>query len=377
MNNMIPRILFEQVQSFLFKKKIILIAGARQVGKTTLLGQLGDLYDKPILKLNGDDADVRDLFQNVTSSKIGSLTKGYNMIFIDEAQRIPDIGLALKIIIDNFPEKQVIATGSSSLQLANNVNEPLTGRMYEFHLFPMSFAEMVSVHGIMNEKRLLENRLLYGYYPEIMTGEENELEILKRLSDAYLYKDIFIFENIKKPQLIEKLLQALALQVGNEVSLSELSRLLNADIKTIERYIDLLEKSYIVFRLPSLNRNMRNEIRKSRKIYFYDNGIRNAIIRNFNPMDLRTDAGALWENFIISERYKFITYQRMWMNRFFWRTHTQQEIDYIEEYNGKLYAFEIKWNLKKKSKIPSGFDKNYPGSDFKVIDKENFVEFLS
>ena len=373
---MISRYIEKDIRKRMFKRKVIHISGARQVGKSTLLGQLAKTINKPILVLNGDNSDVRQLFLNATATALGDLIKGHEVIFIDEAQRITNIGLALKLMIDNFPDKQIIATGSSAFELANEISEPLTGRKHEFMLFPVSFAEMVGHHGLIAEKRLLDKRLIYGYYPEVVVGMEDEKEVLFRLSDAYLYKDIFVLENLKKPQLVEKLLQALALQVGNEVSLTELGQLLNADFKTVEKYIDLLEKAYIVFRLPSLNRNLRTEIKKSRKIYFFDNGLRNAIIRNFNPMNARTDAGALWENFIIAERYKYTSYKRMWMNRFFWRTHTQQEIDYIEEYDGKLFAYEIKWNSRKKARLPKNFMESYKEHEFRIINPQNFIDFI-
>lgn len=373
---MISRSIQQDIIDKMYKGKIIHLFGARQVGKTTLLNQISKSIKKSILKLNGDDADLRQVFNNATSTKLGDLIKGHHVIFIDEAQRIENIGLALKLMVDNFPEKQIIASGSSAFELANEINEPLTGRKFDFMLFPISFAEMVNHHGLLAEKRFMEKRMIYGYYPEVVVGAEDEKEVLLRLSDAFLYKDIFILENIKKPQLVEKLLQALALQIGNEVSFTELGQLLNSDYKTVERYIDLLEKAYIIFRLPSLNRNLRNEIKKSRKIYFYDNGLRNAIIRNFNPVETRSDTGALWENFIIAERYKHTSYHRMWLNRFFWRTHAQQEIDYIEEYNGVLHAYELKWNSRKKVKLPKKFAENYPEHEFKIINRDNYLDFI-
>ena len=373
---MISRSIQPDILTKMYKGKIIHLFGARQVGKSTLLNQLSESIKKTILRLNGDDADLRQVFHNATSTKLGDLIKGHDVIFIDEAQRIRNIGLALKLMVDNFPDKQIIATGSSAFELANEINEPLTGRKYDFMLFPFSFSEMVNHHGILEEKRLVEKRMIYGYYPEVVLGEEDEKEVLIRLSDAFLYKDIFILENIKKPLLVEKLLQALALQIGNEVSLTELGQLLNSDYKTVERYIDLLEKAYIIFRLPSLNRNLRNEIKKSRKIYFYDNGLRNAIIRNFNPIETRSDTGALWENFIIAERYKYTFYHRMWLNRFFWRTHAQQEIDYLEEFDGVLHAYELKWNSRKKAKLPKKFAESYPEHEFKLINSDNYVDFI-
>ncbi len=373
---MIERTILISIKNDLYKGKIIHIPGARQVGKTTLMKKLSEDVSEELLWLNGDEPDIRSVFQQATSTKLKNILGDKKLIIIDEAQRIENIGMSLKLMIDQFPDKQIIATGSSAFDLANQINEPLTGRKIEYQLYPISFAEMVNHHGLLHEQRLLDTRLIYGYYPEVITYSGNELEVLKRLSDAYLYKDIFMLENIKKPVLLEKLLQALALQVGNEISANELGQLIAADAKTVEKYIDLLEKAYIIFKLPSLSRNLRNEIKKGRKIYFYDNGIRNAVIRNFNPLNLRQDVGALWENFLVSERIKFTTYQKLWLNRYFWRTHSQQEIDYIEEFGGVLHAYEFKWKKKKKSRFPNSFVENYPASHTKVIDQENYAEFL-
>ncbi|MGK7394514.1 MAG: ATP-binding protein [Candidatus Cyclobacteriaceae bacterium M3_2C_046] len=373
---MIPRIIQSHIQGDFFKGKIIHIPGARQVGKTTLMDKISAEISAKIIWLNGDEPDVRQMFHQATSTQLGNMIGDRRVVIVDEAQRIENIGISLKLLVDNFPDKQIIATGSSAFDLANKINEPLTGRKIEYQLFPICFAEMVNHHGLIQEKRLLENRLIYGYYPEVVTSPGNETEVLKRLSDAYLYKDIFLLENIKKPVLIEKLIQALALQTGNEISANELGQIIGADAKTVEKYIDLLEKAYIIFKLPSYSRNLRNEIKKGRKIYFYDNGIRNAVIRNFNHVNLRQDIGALWENFLVSERVKSTSYQKLWLNRYFWRTHTQQEIDYIEEYGGKLYAFEFKWRSKKKAKFPRSFVESYPESSTEIIDKENYPEFL-
>jgi uncharacterized protein len=372
----IQRFIQSHIEKDLYKGKIIHIPGARQVGKTTLMKELAKKVSEKVLWLNGDEPDVRNIFQDATSTILGSLIADNQVVIIDEAQRIPDIGVNLKLIVDNFPDSQVIATGSTAFDLANQINEPLTGRKIEYQLFPLSFAEMTAHHGLLEEKRLLANRLIYGYYPEVVTSPGNEVEVLKGLSDAYLYKDIFLLENIKRSALIEKLMLALAFQVGNEISYNELGQTIGADNKTIEKYIDLLEKAYIIFKLPSFSRNMRNEIKKGRKIYFYDNGIRNSLIRNFNPVDLRQDIGQLWENFLVSERIKTTQYLKIWLNRYFWRTHTQQEIDYIEEYNGKMYAFEFKWDKKKKAGFPTSFLENYPNSSVKVIDRDNYPAFL-
>lgn len=372
---MIPRIVEQQIKNDCFKGKIIHVAGARQTGKTTLLNSIIKDKDK-ILWLNGDDADTRELFVKSNSTRLKELTTSYEIVVIDEAQRIENIGISLKIMADNIPGIQVIATGSSALELADKINEPLTGRKFEYFLFPISFNEMVQYHGSLAEERLLEQRMIYGYYPEVITSGD-EKATLKRLSDAYMYKDIFILENIKKPVIIEKLLQALALQIGSEVSTNELSQILGVDNKTVERYIDLLEKSYIIFRLNSLSRNQRNELKKSKKIYFYDLGIRNSLIRNFNPLHLRQDVGALWENYLIVERIKATTYGKLWCSKYFWRTHAGQEIDFIEEYDGVLHAYEFKWNAKTKLKVPKQFSESYPESKIEIITQENYIDFIT
>lgn len=374
---MINRILENSILNNLNKKKIIHIPGPRQVGKTTLLKKIAGEYNKSLLWLNGDEADVRVMFSDMTSAKVKNLIGNKDLIIIDEAQRIQDIGISLKLMIDNFPERNIIATGSSAFELANHINEPLTGRKLELFLFPLSFQEMVSHTSLIEEKRMLEHRIIYGYYPEVVISPGKEKETLQSLTDAYLYKDILAFEKLKKTSLIEKLLRALALQLGNQVSYYELSQLIGADNQTVEKYINVLEQAYIIFTLPSLSRNLRNELKKSRKIYFYDNGIRNSLIRNFNPLQLRQDAGALWENFLISERIKATSYKRIWMNRYFWRTLAQQEIDYIEEYNGKFYAFEFKLKEKSKGIISKSFLKGYPDSESRIISSSNFEEFIN
>ena len=250
---------------------------------------------------------------------------------IDEAQRIEDIGLRLKLITDQINDVQLIATGSSSFDLANKINEPLTGRKWEYKIYPISFKEMVNHHGLLEEKRMLPHRLIYGYYPEIVNNPGEEKEILKQLSDSYLYKDILMWEQIKKPDKLLKLLQALAFQVGSQVSYNELAQTCGMDSKTVEKYIILLEQTFIIFRLGSFSRNLRNELKNSKKIFFYDNGIRNALIANFSPAETRTDIGALWENFLISERVKALHYSNKWSNYWYWRTKEQKEIDRSEE----------------------------------------------
>ena len=372
----IKRMLEKNIVKKFFKGKAILILGPRQVGKTTLVKYLTRKFTDSLLFLNGDEADVREFLTNTTSSALKKIIGKNKVIVIDEAQRIENIGLTLKLLVENFPSRQIIATGSSSFELSNKINEPLTGRKFEYHLYPLSFHEMSNHTSLLEERRLLEHRLIYGYYPEVVTSSGEEKDILRELSGSYLYKDIFSFEQIKKPMLLEKLLQALALQIGSEVTYQELGRLVGADCVTVERYIDLLEKTFVIFKLPSLSRNIRNEIKKGRKIYFYDCGIRNAIIKSFNPLSMRQDVGALWENFLISERIKSNHYSNKWINAYFWRNHAQQEIDYIEEYEGKFHAYEFKWNPKKKAKFSKSFINGYPDSDTEVISTENFDSFV-
>jgi len=370
----IKRDIETRVKQKLFKKKAILIFGARQVGKTTFIETLFK-NEKDILFLDGDEADNRELLSNTTSTRIKSIIGKHKIVCIDEAQRIDNIGLTIKLFTDKIKDVQVIVTGSSAFELANKLNEPLTGRKYEFYLFPLSFNEMVRHHGLIEESRLLKHRLIYGYYPEIVVDAGAEVEHLKLISESYLYKDLLMLETIKKPILLQKIVKALALQLGSEVSYFELSRLLEIDKETVEKYIDILEKAYIIFQLPALSRNVRNEIKKGRKIYFYDNGIRNAVIGNFSSIDNRTDVGALWENFLISERKKIVMNKGIDINRYFWRTTQQQEIDYIEEINEKLFAYEFKWS-KNKNKFPATFLNAYPKTHTTIISRENYTDFL-
>jgi uncharacterized protein len=373
---MVNRILKNQIEQLLFKNKAIIIYGARQVGKTTLVEQLVEKFRSETLFLNGDDADTREMLTDLNAIRLSPVFGDKRIVVIDEAQRIPETGLALKIIHDNFKDIQLIATGSSALELANKVNEPLTGRKFEFFLHPFSFGEMVQHHGFLDEKRFMEHRLVFGYYPDIALNAGNEIRLLKSLASSFLYKDLLMLEQIKKPVLLEKILKALALQIGNEVSYSELGQLTQSDKNTVEKYIGFLEQAYIIFRMEALSRNVRNEIKKGRKIYFYDNGIRNAILSNFQPVASRTDAGILWENFIISERFKFLSNKDIDFKRFFWRTTQQQEIDYIEETEGKLSAFELKLSPNARVKPSATFTNAYPDTVFNVVHPANFHEFL-
>ena len=360
----------------LFKGKALLVFGPRQVGKTTFVQNLIADLNKKTLFLNGDESDVLVLFESPNVTKLKSIIGDNEILVIDEAQRITNIGLVLKIIVDQIKSVQVIATGSSSFELANKLNEPLTGRKYEMYLFPLAFSEMVAHNGLLEEKRALENRLIYGNYPEIITNPIDAKEHIKLIANSYLYKDLFLLEQISKPVLLQKIVKALALQVGSEVNYNELGKLIQIDNKTIEKYIDLLEKAFVIFKLPALSSNVRNEIKKGRKIYFYDNGIINAVTGNFNPLTQRTDIGSLWENYIISERIKHLNIQQSEASSFFWRTTQQQEIDYIERKENQILACEIKWKVKTKYKIPVTFSANYANVTSKIVSPENYEEFL-
>ena len=373
---MITRQLQPIITDLVGSRKAIIIMGARQVGKSTLLHQiLGERED--VMWLNGDDTDVQQLFSDMTAPRMKALLGNRKIIVIDEAQRIPNIGLRLKVITDQLQEVQLLASGSSSFQLASKVSESLTGRKQEFQMFPLSFTEMVQHTDLLTEIRMLPHRLTFGYYPEVVCSPNDEREVLRELSSSYLYRDILQIDGINKPEKLQKLLQALALQIGDQISYREIGQLIGLDSKTVERYIDILEKSYIVFRLGSYSNNLRNELKQSKKIYFYDLGIRNAVISDFRLPENRTDIGALWENFIISERVKQISYSRDFVNIWFWRTLQQQEIDLIEETDGHLKAIEIKWNPKKANvKIPTSFSQTYPEADFQVITPQNFDQYL-
>ena len=372
---MIERTLYKTIENKLFDGKVIVLVGARQVGKTTLLKQLFR-QKEGVLWLNGDELQVQNLFSNASADRLLSEFGDNKIVILDEAQRIENIGLRLKLIADSDSDIQVIATGSSAFELANKVNEPLTGRKWEYQLFPLSFGEMVAHHGKLKEMRMLPRRLVYGYYPEVVMNDGNEVEILKLLTDAYLYKDILSWESIKHPDKLQTLLRALAYQVGSQVSYNELSQMSSMDSKTVERYITLLEQCYIIFRLPSFSRNLRHELKASRKIYFYDNGIRNALIADYRAPEVRQDIGALWENFVIAERMKSNEYYHRWVNRYFWRTKQQQEIDYLEEGGGNLHAYEMKWNPRAKASITKTFTEAYPNTVFQVITPENIADFL-
>lgn len=373
---MIDRFIADLLQDELYEGKALLVFGPRQVGKTTALKKLIAAQAQSYLFLNADESDVRESLENTTSTQLRLLFGNHKIVFIDEAQRVANIGITLKLITDVLTDVQVIATGSSAFDLASKTQEALTGRKREFFMFPLSFAEMVQHHGLLEEKRHLEQRLIYGYYPEIVTKPIKATNNLRELAESYLFKDVLQLDFIKKPILLTKIVKAIALQIGSEVSLQEISRLVGADVHTVEKYMDILEKAFVIFTLPALSRNVRNEIRKGRKVYFYDTGIRNALISNFNGLKNRTDTGALWENFVIAERMKWLRYNNKHVDTYFWRTTQQQEIDYLEEENGQFRAVEFKWNSKQKARFSKTFLNAYPIANSMVISPENIEHFV-
>jgi len=369
---MISRIIENRITEKINGGKAIVLVGARQVGKTTLLKNI--LRNIDYLFLDADDPTIRNLLSNPNTEQIRTIIADKKFIFLDEAQRIPGIGLTLKIITDQFKDVQLFVSGSSSFDLGNVLNEPLTGRKWEYELFPISWVEYENNIGFIKSEQQLENRLLYGFYPEVINNQGNEKETLKNLVNSYLYRDILAFSDIRRPEVLEKLLQALALQMGNEVNYNELSQIVEINKITVQKYVEILEKGYIIFRLNSFSRNLRNEIKQNRKIYFYDNGIRNMIIGNFNQLDLRIDKGALWENFLVSERHKQNMYKDTFARTYFWRTKQQQEVDFVEEVNGNIFGYEFKWN-NKKSKFPQKFIETYNAKGI-IVDRNNFRDFV-
>jgi len=371
---MIPRIAELAIEERLFRGKVVLLYGARQTGKTTLVKDLLEKHGGTYF--NADEPDVRLRFANRTSSELRNLVGAAKLVVIDEAQRIENIGLTLKLMVDNFPDVQVIATGSSSFELADRLKEPLTGRKHEFMLPPFSLEEMEKATGKLEVDRMLSKSVVYGMYPEpALFGVAEARERLLELGGSYLYKDILLLGQIRHPDALEKLLRALALQVGSEVSYTELAGLAGIDKNTVETYVRILEQAFIIFRLPPFSRNLRNELKKMRKIYFWDTGIRNAVINSFSPIEARPDAGALWENFLIAERMKYLKNHRAANQSWFWRTHQQQEIDYIEERESGLLAMEIK-SQSGRGRIPATFSRAYPGAESRVIDPGHWRELV-
>ena len=374
---MIRRSLQKVIENDMFRGKAIVVIGARQVGKSTLFRMILEHRDEETLRINCDEPEARALLTDADISDLKLLIGTNRIVMIDEAQSVPGIGMTLKRITDNFPDVQLLVTGSSSFELQNRLNEPLTGRKFEYNLFPISSAEIYASEGLLSVRQTLERRLIYGSYPEVFSRPEESRKILMDITGSYLYKDLLAIEDIRRPVLLEKLLTALALQLSSEVSYNELAQTIGTDNKTVEKYIDLLEKCYVVFRLNGFNRNLRTELKKSKKVYFYDNGIRNAILQNFAPLSMRQDTGALWENFVISERIKLNHYAGNFVKSYFWRTTQQQEIDYIEEKDGRFTLFEMKFNPRKSStKLPKAFLETYDVDKTAVITPDNWTGWL-
>jgi predicted AAA+ superfamily ATPase len=348
----IARELLSAIRQKLFGGKAVILLGARQTGKTTLMKMLLRHYSDESVWLNADRPEIRAMLTDASVSTLRQLTEGKQLVIIDEAQRIKNIGLTLKLFTDEMPGIQVIASGSSSFELANQINEPLTGRKWEYQLYPVSWSELETAFGMAEALQQLDTRLVFGMYPEVIMRQGMERETLLALSGSYLYKDVFEFRGVRKPEMLWQLLQALALQLGSEVSYNELSGMLGID------------------------RNMRNEITSNRKIYFYDNGIRNAVLENFSPLKLRTDNGALWENFLVSERLKYRRYRAIHGKSYFWRTKTQQEVDYVEETDGQFRAWEFKWNTSARSRFHDSFLDAYKPASAEVITPGNFRTFI-
>lgn len=373
----IKRKLSDTVAKRLFRHKAIIILGARQVGKSTLMQHVTNVLEVPVLNLNCDDPDVRSILTDINSVNLRLLLGQNKIVVIDEAQRVDSIGLVLKRIVDEYRDVQVLVSGSSSLHLKSSINEPLTGRKYEYAMYPVSTAELYDTFGLLPTTQMLESRLIYGSYPDVLTHQDEAKELLRTLADSYLYKDILELDEVRKPVVLQKILVALALQLGSEVAYSEVACTVGSDPKTVERYIDLLEKCYVLYSLPGLSRNLRNELKKTRKIFFYDTGIRNAVLQNYAPVSLRNDMGALWENFFIMERIKYNAYQGRHVNYYFWRTTSQQEIDLIEESDGEFSIFEMKWNpAKATARFPQSFMETYKPTQAVVITPENYLEYL-
>ena len=369
---------YEPLDERLIPNKVLVIYGPRRVGKTTLLqNYLSQTRFKYKLD-SGDNIRTQQILSSQDFRQIFAYVEGYELLAIDEAQNIPNIGMGLKIIADHIPGIRLIATGSSSFELAGQVGEPLTGRKITLNLYPMAQCELLSLHNRFELQENLEDYLVFGAYPEVIQAptKNSRIEALMEITNSYLLKDIFTFDRIKNSRPLLDLLKLLAFQVGSEVSITELAAQVGMDIKTVKRYLDLLEKAFVIFRLSGFSRNLRQEVTNKSKVYFLDNGIRNAIIAQFNPLDQRNDLGALWENFILIERIKYRTYHSLYANIYFWRTYQQQEIDLIEEHSGELFGYEMKWSPHKKVNIPSLWLETYPNAKFQVIDRDNYLDFI-
>lgn len=374
---MITRKIESVILESLVPGKVVILLGARRTGKTVLLKKIVSMISEPSIFFNGEDFEVQRLLENRSVANYEKILGTTKLLVIDEAQKVPEIGKILKLMIDSIPGLRIIVTGSSAFDLTGKLGEPLTGRNRTFRLFPLSEQELDPLYGITEKRAALEERLVFGSYPEVISiyDREDKVKYLKELVNDYLLRDLLSFEGVKNAGVINNLLRLVAFQAGSEVSMSELSSNLGIARNTVEKYLDLLSKVYVIFKVEGFSRNLRKEITKNSKWYFYDNGIRNTLVANLNPLGLRNDIGSLWENFIISERIKFQEYQNVLSNNFFWRTYDKQEIDWIEERGGKLFAYEFKFN-KEKAKFPVAFSAAYPESEFKVVSANNYHEFV-
>lgn len=375
----INRSLEKLIKEYLQPNKVVVILGARRVGKTELIKHLLSDIDEKTMILNGEDQDVHLALQDRSIRNYKQFLGNTKLLVIDEAQAIPEIGLKLKLMVDSIEGLKVLVTGSSVFDLDNQLGEPLVGRSYTFKLFPLSQMELAARENYMDTKGNLNNRLIYGAYPELVhiTSNNRKESYLKEQINSYLLKDILAFEGVRKQAKIVSLLRLIAFRIGSEISMESIGKDLDLNKSTVERYLDLLSKVFIIYNVRGFSRNLDNEITKKSKWYFYDNGVRNALINNFNPMELRDDQGKLWENYIISERLKFQEYSKLNTANFFWRTHTQQEIDWVEDRGGHLYAYEFKWGSNKKSKIPALWGKAYPDASFEIINPSNYLQFIT
>jgi len=374
----VERTLYNHIQGYLKPGKVNIIYGARRVGKTSLMRRLSQELDLSFLWLDGELPETHDLLARKNLNTYKNLVDNYELIIIDEAQEIPDIGKALKIMVDNFPEKKFLASGSSAFDLSNEMGEPLVGRAYWHELYPLSQSELSHHENIIDTKRLLPERLIYGSYPEVytMTGYPEKQRYLAELTNAYLLKDILNYDGIRNSAKIMDLLQLIAYQVGKEASLQELGRQIGMSKNTVEKYLDLLEKVYVIKKITGYSKNLRKEITKTHRYYFWDCGIRNAIINDYRPINARQDKGELWENYIITERLKKLDHMEDTARSYFWRTYDQQEIDCIETKDGQIAAYEIKYG-NKTARIPKAFARAYPEASYEVINKENYLEFIT
>ena len=375
---MIKRFYSDKIDELLKPNKVLVLYGPRQVGKTTLLKEFLKTYRGKVYNSTGENASLQKVLESSDFSKIIPFFKGYDLIVIDEAQKIENIGQGLKIIVDQIEGVKVIATGSSSFDLSNKLGEPLVGRQRIRKLFPLSAIELSDNYGRFFLYEQLENILIYGSYPEIITAKSysEKKDYLIQIRDSYLFKDILEFEKIKNNRKILDLLRLIAFQIGHEVSLQEIGNSLNIGKNTVERYLDLLEKSFVLINVRGFSRNLRKEVTKMSRYYFYDTGIRNAVIENFNPLTDRNDIGALWENYLVMERLKKQAYQPIYSNNYFWRTYDQKEIDWVEERDGKLFGYEMKWGDKKK-KEPKLWKETYSNAEFEIINQENYLDFVA